>query len=63
MDEFREVRWVQSDEVRRKWRHLIDEVMTRGAHIGVLRHGKKVGVIVPDDWHERALAALGEVKR
>ncbi len=57
------MRQVPSDEVRRKWRDLVDGVMTEGAHICVLRSGKPVAVIVSVGWYESTMATLGEAQQ
>lgn len=32
-------------------------------HVRVWRYGESQGVVVPDDWYERACKALGETDR
>lgn len=49
---------VRSDEARRNWRDLIDDV-ARDYHIMILRYDKPVAVLVPVDWYEDAEAAWG----
>jgi prevent-host-death family protein len=49
---------VRSDEARRNFRNLIDEVAHDAAHITILRYDKPAAVLVPVDWHRDALAAL-----
>jgi prevent-host-death family protein len=53
-------RWVRSDEARSKFRDLLDEVAHDDAHIFVLRYDKPAAVIVPVEWYEQVLAAIGE---
>jgi prevent-host-death family protein len=52
-------RWVRSDEARSKFRDLLDEVAHDDAHIFVLRYDKPAAVIVPVEWYEQVLAAIG----
>jgi antitoxin (DNA-binding transcriptional repressor) of toxin-antitoxin stability system len=53
------VREVQSDEARKNWRGLLNEVEHRGEHIILLRYTTPSAVLVPVGWYERALATLG----
>jgi prevent-host-death family protein len=53
-----EDRGVHSDEVRRRFRVLLNEVEHDGAHITVLRYETPAAVIVPVGWYERAREAL-----
>ena len=50
---------VQSDEARRNWRGLLNEVEHRGEHIILLRYTTPTAVLVPVGWYENALAILG----
>jgi prevent-host-death family protein len=50
---------VQSDEARRNWRGLLNEVEHRGQHIILLRYNSPSAVLVPVGWYQRATAALG----
>ncbi len=43
---------IRSDEVRRNFAALIDEVRTEQAHITILRYDKAVAVIVPVEWYQ-----------
>jgi prevent-host-death family protein len=52
-------REVQSDEARRNWRGLLNEVEHGGQHIILLRYTAPSAVLVPVGWYERALAAIG----
>jgi antitoxin (DNA-binding transcriptional repressor) of toxin-antitoxin stability system len=46
-----------SVEARRDFRDLLDEV-ERGGLVGVERHGRHIGVFVPESWFQRAAAAM-----
>ena len=50
---------VPSDEVRRRFRELLDSVQHHGDHVTVLRYRKPAAVIVPIDWYEQAKSLLG----
>jgi prevent-host-death family protein len=49
---------VGSDEARRNFRDLLDQV-ARDYHVTILRYDKPVAVLVPVDWYEDAEAAWG----
>jgi prevent-host-death family protein len=49
---------VLSDEARRSWREILNEVEHHGEHVIVLRYGTPTAVIVPVGWYEAAKAAL-----
>lgn len=51
---------VRSDEARRTFRTLLNEVEHQGAHVQVLRYDTPAAVLVPVPWYEAAQAALGE---
>jgi hypothetical protein len=54
------IRHVKSDEARRHWRGILNEV-ERGGVVGVGRWQDEPTVwIVPDEWFQRAREALGE---
>ena len=53
-------RHVLSEEARRGFSSLLDEVEHHAAHITVLRYKTPAAVIVPPEWYERACRALGE---
>jgi len=50
-------RQVRSDEARRNFRDLLDEVEHRGMHITIARYDKPAAVVVPVNWYEDAEAA------
>jgi len=50
-------RQIRSDEARRNFRVLLDQVEHGGAHITILRYDTPAAVIVPVEWHRAALAA------
>jgi prevent-host-death family protein len=49
---------VRSDEARRNFRELLDQV-ARDYHVTILRYDKPVAVLVPVEWYEDAEAAWG----
>ena len=51
---------VRSDDVRRKLRGLLNAIERDGEHVEVLRYDTPVAVLVPVEWHEKAVTALGE---
>jgi prevent-host-death family protein len=53
---------IRSDEARRNFSPLLDEVKHQDVHITVLRYDKPVAVIVPVEWYERARKKLGNEK-
>jgi antitoxin (DNA-binding transcriptional repressor) of toxin-antitoxin stability system len=54
---------VRSDEARRTFRALLNEVEHAGAHVQILRYETPTAVLVPVQWYEAAQAALGKVGR
>lgn len=58
MEEDPAVSYAQSDEVRRRFRELLDAVEHKGEHVIVQRYTRPVAVIVPIDWYEQARQAL-----
>ena len=54
---------IQSDELRRGLRSMLDDVQHVGEHLKILRWGKPAVVIVPVEWYESARKALGEPGR
>jgi prevent-host-death family protein len=55
-----ETRRVQSDELRRDLRKLLNAAEHDGAHITVLRYNRPSVVLVPVDWYTRAQWALAD---
>jgi len=53
------MRSVQSDELRKTLRSVLDAVKS-GERYEVLRYQRVEAVIVPADWYEQAIKALGE---
>lgn len=47
-----------SDEVRRMWREVLNEVEHQDVHVTVQRYATPAAVIVPVGWYEAALAAI-----
>lgn len=54
------MRSVQSDELRKTLRTVLDAVKHEGESYEVLRYQTREAVLVPTEWYERAAAALGE---
>ena len=53
------MREIQSDEARRTFRDLLDEVeRDPAAAVRILRYERPVAVMVPAEWYERAALAL-----
>lgn len=50
---------VQSDDVRKKLRALLNEV-ERGGFVEICRYQDPTAVMVPVEWFQRAAEALGE---
>ena len=54
-----DMRQLRSDEARRQFRDLLDEVQRDpAAAIQILRYDKPVAVVVSAEWYQRASAAL-----
>jgi PHD/YefM family antitoxin component YafN of YafNO toxin-antitoxin module len=49
---------VRSDEARRTFRALLNDVEHQGAHVTILRYDTPTAVLVPAGWYESAQAAL-----
>jgi prevent-host-death family protein len=50
------MRDVKSDEARRDWRDILDEVQADPeAAVRVSRHGRPVAVVVSAAWYERVI--------
>jgi prevent-host-death family protein len=49
-------RRIHSDEARRRFRDLLDEVEHGGAHVTVMRYDTPAVVVVPVDWYRNANA-------
>jgi PHD/YefM family antitoxin component YafN of YafNO toxin-antitoxin module len=54
------MREIHSDEARRRFRPLLDDVEHHGERVKILRYDRPAAIMVPPDWYERAEAALGE---
>lgn len=55
------MRDVRSDEARRQFRDLLDEVQgDAGAAIRILRYDTPVAVIVSQEWYEQATAQIAK---
>lgn len=47
------MRQVQSDEVRRGFGKILNDVEYRDQHVQVLRYDTPAAVLVPNEWHKR----------
>lgn len=54
------MKYVHTEEVRRNFRALLNEVEHDGEHVGILRYQIPAGVIVPPGWHDRAVALMAK---
>jgi hypothetical protein len=54
-------REVRSDALRRELRPLLNSVERDHVHVTVKRYDDDTAVIVPVDWYQRAVAALGAI--
>lgn len=50
---------VRSDKARREFRALLNRVEHDGEHVTILRYDTPAAVIVPVEWHQAALDAIG----
>ena len=48
------------DGARRDLGGIVNRALIAGEHTLITRAGKPAAVIVPVEWHEKAVAALGE---
>jgi prevent-host-death family protein len=55
-----EAKRVRSDEARRTFRALLNEVEHQGAHVTVLRYDTPAAVLVPVSWYEAAAERIEE---
>lgn len=54
------MRQIKSDEARRDWRDLLDEVQADpDAVVQILRYGKPVAVLVSARWYDATMEFLG----
>lgn len=51
---------VTTDELRKDLPTLLDKVRWRGLALRIRRYKTPLAVVVPVDWYERAVAAIGE---
>ncbi len=49
---------VSSDDARRRFRELVNDVEIRGEHVTIMRYNTPAAVIVPIEWYEQTLKAL-----
>jgi prevent-host-death family protein len=52
------VKPVSSDDARRRFRELIDDVAHRGEHVMIMRWKTPAAVIVPIKWYEQVTEEL-----
>ena len=48
------------DGARRDLGGIVNRALIAGEHTLITRAGKPAAIIVPVEWHEKAVAALGE---
>ena len=51
-------RQVRTEEARRNFRELLNEVEHQGAHIAITRYDSPSAMLVPMEWYDRAVEAL-----
>lgn len=56
-----EPKQVLSDDARKRFREILDDVEHRGAQYQIRRYQTPAGVLVPADWFERVRALLKTV--
>jgi prevent-host-death family protein len=49
---------VRSDEARKRFRDLLNDVEHQGEHVEILRYKTPAAVVVPVEWYRHAKAAL-----
>jgi prevent-host-death family protein len=54
---------VRSDEARRTFRSLLDEVEHHDAHVTILRYDKPAAVLVSPEWYQQAQIAIIDAQR
>lgn len=52
------MRYVGTEELRKKLRDVLDDVKHHGEHYGVLRYETTEAYLVPAEWYEAARDAL-----
>jgi antitoxin (DNA-binding transcriptional repressor) of toxin-antitoxin stability system len=52
----------RSDEARRAFREILNEVEHQGEHVEILRYYTPAAMLVPMEWYEKALWAIGVVE-
>lgn len=53
---------VPVERARKEFADLLDGTQHKGEFVEITRRGKSAGVLVPPDWYETAVAAIGENK-
>jgi len=51
-------RQVRTEEARRNFRELLNEVEHQGAHVTITRYDNPSAMLVPMEWYDRAVQAL-----
>jgi len=49
---------VRSEEARKRLRDLLNAVERNGEHITILRYDTPAAVLVPVEWHRKALSVM-----
>lgn len=52
----------QAEDARKQWAELLNRVQWQGRHVTIRRSSRVAGVLVPQDWYERASEALAEAE-
>ena len=52
---------VPSDEVRRRFRELLDSVQHHGDHVTVLRYRKPAAELVPIGWYREVCSLVADI--
>lgn len=51
---------VRSDDARRRFRELLDDVEHKGEHVTIMRYQHPAVVIVPITWYEQIIEELAD---
>lgn len=57
-----EVKEITSREARRKWREVLDMVMTGSSDVAITRYGQLVAVIIPAQDYEALVDRIDELR-
>jgi prevent-host-death family protein len=58
-----EIKPVLSDDARKRFREILNDVEHNGAHYEIRRYQTPAAMLVPVDWFERAQSALTEPRK